>query len=101
MMIIAFRIAAIAEAASWMGLLVGMYLKHVSGSTDAGVSLFGPIHGAMFIAYVFTALGTARTLGWSARTTMVALLASIPPLTTLVFERAADRAGLLERPADA
>lgn len=100
MIVTAFRITALAEAASWTGLLVGMYLKHVSGSTDAGVALFGPIHGALFVAYVLTALGAARSLGWSMPVTLLALLASIPPLTTLVFERAAARAGLLERPAN-
>ncbi|HET7305647.1 MAG TPA: hypothetical protein VFJ12_13975 [Segeticoccus sp.] len=35
----AFRLAARAEAVSWTGLLVGMYLKHVSGTTEAGVWL--------------------------------------------------------------
>lgn len=101
MLVTAFRIAALAEAASWTGLLVGMYVKHVSGTSDAGVALFGPIHGAIFIVYVFAALGAARTLGWSTRTTMLALLASVPPLATLAFERAAARSGLLERPAGA
>ncbi|WIM98766.1 DUF3817 domain-containing protein [Actinoplanes oblitus] len=83
----AFRVTAVAEAFSWTGLLVGMYLKHVSHTTDAGVWLFGRIHGALFVAYLATALWAARAERWSLWRTGFALAASIPPLTTLIFER--------------
>ncbi|AEV83269.1 membrane protein [Actinoplanes sp. SE50] len=82
-----FRATAIAEAFSWTGLLIGMYLKHVSHTTDAGVWLFGRIHGALFVAYLAATLWTARTERWSLWRTAFALGASIPPLATLLFER--------------
>jgi len=44
-----FRITAVAEAFSWAGLLVGMYLKRVAEVTDMGVWLFGRLHGALFV----------------------------------------------------
>ena len=82
-----FRITAIAEAFSWTGLLVGMYLKYVPETTEAGVWLFGRLHGALFVAYLAAVLWVARAERWSLRRTAVGLLASIPPLTTLLFER--------------
>ena len=82
-----FRIAAVAEAISWTGLLVGMYLKYVPETTEAGVWLFGRLHGALFVVYLVATLWVARAERWSLRRTAVGLLASIPPLTTLIFER--------------
>ena len=87
----AFRIAAVAEALSWIGLLAGMYVKYVPATTERGVQIFGPIHGGIFLVYVVIALITARTLRWSPRTTALALVCSIPPLATVWFERLATR----------
>ena len=91
----AFRIVAVAEAVSWIGLLVGMFVKYVPETTELGVQIFGPIHGGIFVAYVVVALLTARTLKWTPTTTVLALAASIPPLATIWFERWATRAGRL------
>jgi integral membrane protein len=90
-----FRIAAAAEAVSWTGLLVGMLLKHPLDAGERGVQVFGPIHGAMFVAYVVAALVVSRTARWSPGLTLAALVASIPPLTTVLFERWATASGRL------
>ncbi len=82
-----------------MLLLIGIYLKRVSHTTEAGVQVFGPIHGVAFILYLLVTAVTAVRLRWSRGLTAVALLASIPPLFTLVFEVWARRRGHLERPA--
>ncbi|GGK20515.1 hypothetical protein GCM10010124_11400 [Pilimelia terevasa] len=82
-----FRWAAAAEAFTWAGLLVGMYLKYVSGTTTAGVWLFGRLHGALFVGYLIATVWVARTERWPWGRAAVALAASIPPLTTLAFER--------------
>ncbi|WNB85715.1 DUF3817 domain-containing protein [Cellulomonas sp. ATA003] len=74
----AFTVVAVLEAFTWVGLLVGMYLKHVAGTTEAGVWLFGRLHGAAFVAYVLTTLVTARVLRWGPVVTLVALAASVP-----------------------
>ncbi len=92
----AFRTVAIAEACSWTGLLIGMVFKYLVVFDDVGVKVFGPIHGVLFIAYVVITLVTARTFRWRAGTTVVGLLASIPPLTTLWFEHSARRRGLID-----
>ena len=98
----AFRVVAVAEALSWVGLLAGMYVKHVLGTSEAGVQVFGPIHGAVFVAYVGVAVVAARVLGWSKGTALLALAAAVPPLVTVWFERWASRTGrLAARPAEA
>jgi integral membrane protein len=90
-----FRVVAVAEALSWVGLLIGMYVKYVPETTELGVKIFGPIHGGVFVAYVLVALLSARTFRWSAGTTLLALAASIPPLATVLFERWITRTGRL------
>jgi integral membrane protein len=90
---IAFRAVAIAEAISWIGLLAGMFVKYVPETSEIGVQIFGPIHGAVFVAYVVVALLASRVLGWSRGTVLLALVASIPPLATAWFERRVTRSG--------
>lgn len=92
-----FRVLAIAEACSWVGLLIGMVFKYVVVGDEIGVQVFGPIHGALFVAYVVVAVAVARPLHWDRRTLLLALGASIPPLGTLWFERWAWRTGRLGR----
>jgi integral membrane protein len=82
-----FRIAAVAEAISWTGLLIGMYLKYIPETTEAGVWLFGRLHGALFVVYLVATIWVARAERWSLMRTAFGLLASIPPLATLLFER--------------
>ena len=94
-----FRTVAIAEACSWAGLLVGMFFKYVVVGNDIGVTVFGPIHGALFVAYGVLTLLTARVLRWRPGTLVLALAASVPPLATLWFERWARRTGRLAQPA--
>jgi integral membrane protein len=92
-----FRIAAVAEACSWAGLLIGMLFKYVVVKNPIGVQVFGPVHGICFLAYVVSTVLVARARRWSAPVTAVGLLASIPPFGTLVFERWAQRSGQLSR----
>lgn len=82
-----FRLLALAEALSWTGLLIGMFFKYVAVGNDIGVKIFGPIHGAIFVAYLLVCLLVRSRLRWDGRTTFLALLASIPPFGTIVFER--------------
>ena len=95
----AFRVVALAEAVSWLGLLVGMFFKYVADAGERGVQVFGPIHGTVFLAYVVVALVTARAQRWSVPVTLLALAASVPPFCTLAFEEWARRTGRLESPA--
>jgi integral membrane protein len=96
-----FRACAIAEACSWVGLLIGMFVKYVVVFDEIGVKIFGPIHGVLFLAYLVVAVLAHRALRWDARTLVLALIASVPPLATLWFERWAERTGRLDAPVRA
>ena len=95
----AVQVVAVLEAISWAGLLIGMLFKYVVADDERGVQLFGPIHGAAFIAYVVTILAVRRTLAWTPLVTLAALVCSVPPFASLAFEVLADRTGRLARPA--
>jgi integral membrane protein len=87
--------AAIAEACSWLGLLVGMAVKYGPPGNEIGVKIFGPLHGALFVAYGVLVLAVARVQRWRLLPTLVALACSVPPFATIFFERWAARRGML------
>jgi integral membrane protein len=90
-----FRVVAVAEACSWVGLLVGMFFKWVLQTTEVGVQVFGPIHGALFMAYVAITLVVGLMGRWPLGRLALGLASSVPPLMTLWFDRRAERAGWL------
>lgn len=90
-----FRTVAFAEALSWAGLLIAMYVKYGPAQNPTGVRIFGMIHGIIFIGYVLTVLLVRERFAWSPKTFILAGLSSIPPFCTAVFEVLADRRGLL------
>ncbi len=92
----AFRVVAIAEAFSWAGLLVGMYVKWIAETSEIGVKIFGPVHGGLVVAYVALALVVAVRQRWSLLTVFFALAATLPPFLTVFFDRWAHRSGRYE-----
>ncbi|MFD5657442.1 MMPL family transporter [Streptomyces hirsutus] len=96
----AFTWIAVIEACTWAGLLIGMYFKYIPKTTELGVRIFGTLHGAAFVVYVLLTVLVAIRLKWGlGRTTFFALLAAIPPFTTVAFETWARRTGRLPGPA--
>jgi integral membrane protein len=91
----AFRVVALAEAVSWLGLLTGMFFKYVVDAGERGVQVFGPIHGTVFMTYVVVTLLTWHRRRWSLPVAFLALAASIPPFCTVLFEVWARRTGRL------
>jgi integral membrane protein len=73
-----FRWIAMAEATSWLILIVATIVKYAADA-PLGVQIMGPIHGVLFIVYVAVALVLWRTLHWSARTLLIVLVDSILP----------------------
>lgn len=82
-----FRVTAVAEACSWFGLLVGMLFKYVVADNEIGVKIFGPIHGALFVAYLGALLWVAVHERWSFGRVLVGAAAAVPPFTSVLFER--------------
>jgi len=75
---IAFRWTAIAEATSWLILIVATIVKYAADA-PLGVKIMGPIHGVLFICYVLLTITLRGQLKWSARTTLIVLVDSVIP----------------------
>jgi integral membrane protein len=90
-----FRGVAVAEAITWALLLVGMFLKYVTETTELGVRVFGMVHGIVFVAYGVTTVLVAVDQRWSPRRTALGLAAAVPPFCTVWFDRYAEKRGLL------
>ncbi|MFE7746488.1 DUF3817 domain-containing protein [Nocardia sp. NPDC057455] len=90
-----FRFVAVLEAISWFLLIIGMVFKRIPEPVLWPVKVFGMTHGIVFVLFVIAAIVAARELGWSAKTTVLALLSSIPPFCTVLFEVWAVRSGQL------
>jgi integral membrane protein len=82
-----FRVTAVAEACSWLGLLIGMFFKYVVVENEIGVKIFGPIHGALFVVYLGSLLWVAVYERWRLGRIAVGAAAAIPPFTSVLFER--------------
>lgn len=76
-----------------------MLLKYVTQTTEVGVQLFGPLHGGAFLAYLAVTIVVAIRLRWPWYATLAALVASVPPLTTIVVEVWLRRTARLRAPA--
>ena len=81
-----FRIVALTEATSFLLLLVASVLKRTADA-DYLVTILGPIHGALFVAYVFMAIYLRPDEGWSNRTTLLILLGAVLPFGGYVVDR--------------
>lgn len=94
------RLVGLLEAVSWVGLLLGMYFKYLgSPRTEVGVKVFGPIHGGIFVAFVVAAVVAGLAFAWGIGTWLLAALASIVPLGTVIFLIWADRTARTGVPA--
>src|SRR3954453_16923755 len=73
-----FRLVALAEAISWLALIVATVVKYAADA-PLGVHVLGPVHGVLFLAYVILALEVRRRLAWGARPLLLVLAESIVP----------------------
>lgn len=97
-----FRLVALLEAVSWVGLLTGMYFKYVgTPRTEIGVKIFGMAHGLIFVAFVLLGLLAGVAFKWALGTWALAVLAGVVPLASVVFVIWVDRTGRMGAPAAA
>jgi integral membrane protein len=94
--LLVFRRAAIAEAVTWALLLLGMFLKHVTHTTELGVRVFGMLHGIVFLAFCLVTVLVAVDQKWSRGRLVLGLASSVPPFATIAFDRYAEHRGLLD-----
>jgi integral membrane protein len=79
------RYIALAEATSFIALLIASVVKRTGGD-EVGVQILGPIHGGLFIAYVVVALNIRGQLGWSGKTTFWILVGAVVPFGGYVVD---------------
>lgn len=79
------RYVALAEATSFIALLIASFLKR-QGEGELGVQILGPIHGLLFIAYVVSALKLRAEMGWSNSTTFWILVGAVVPFGGYVVD---------------
>ena len=79
------RYIAFLEATSFLALLVASFVKRTGGD-EVGVHILGPIHGALFLLYVFVAFNVRRELGWNGKTTFWVLVGAVVPFGGYVVD---------------
>lgn len=87
-----FKVAAFSEAFGWLLLIYGIlaHQYHLYAHSWA-LAIGGSVHGMIFIAYLLLVLAGYSSLGWSRLRTLVAIIASVIPCGTVVFEQWAAR----------
>jgi integral membrane protein len=86
-----FRWVAFSEGLSFVLLLfVAMPLKYWAGLPLA-VRVVGSLHGLLFVAFLWALFRVTVERGWSVKRCLVALLSSIIPFGTFVFDRSLKR----------
>jgi integral membrane protein len=91
-----FRYVALAEATSFLALLVASFVKNTGGS-ELGVKILGPIHGLLFVVYVLMVWQLHREAGWTGKQTFWILVGAVLPFGGYVVDRwllRRERAGL-------
>ena len=60
-----------------------MYFKWIARTTELGVEIAGPIHGALFIGYGVAALALWRLQRWPFMVALFAGLSAVFPFATI------------------
>jgi len=82
-----FRLVSSSEAISFLLLLfVGMPLKYMADNPIL-VEILGPVHGVLFVAYVFGAFIMAKKLSWTKKQLIISILCSLLPFGPFYVEK--------------
>lgn len=74
------RIAAVAEAVSYLALMAAVIAKNVfDAAGEGGVPVVGPIHGIIFLIYAVLVLMGREEQRWGLGSTLLALVLSAVP----------------------
>jgi integral membrane protein len=80
-----FRYVALAEATSFLALLVATVVKRTGGS-ELGVKILGPIHGLLFVVYVLMVWQLHKEAGWTGKQTFWILVGAVLPFGGYVVD---------------
>lgn len=80
------RWVAVVEAISFLALLVATYVKYAHDE-PLGVQVLGPIHGALFVAYLVLALLVWNDIRWRPAIAIAVLAGAVLPFGGFVVDR--------------
>ena len=80
-----FRWIALLEAASYIAILASAVIKRTADN-EIGVTIFGPIHGFLFLAYLYVAWMIRKDAGWTGKQTFWIMVASVIPFGGFVVD---------------
>jgi integral membrane protein len=81
-----FRKVALAEATSFLALLLATIIKY-SADAPQGVKVLGPIHGALFLGYVALLLFVRVERQWGLLATLLVFIGAVIPFGGYAVER--------------
>ena len=67
-------------------MFLAVPMKHLGGNPLL-VRIIGPIHGALFLMYVYQALKASKAKGWSSKTFHLSWIFACLPFGTFIFEK--------------
>ncbi|MBX3156319.1 MAG: DUF3817 domain-containing protein [Deltaproteobacteria bacterium] len=92
-----FRAVSVVEGVSYLALVgVAVPLKYAGGE-PRGVQVLGPIHGALFIAFILCAYICASSRDWGRQRWGLIAAAAVLPFATFVLERSLAKEQASER----
>ncbi|MBA9007673.1 DUF3817 domain-containing protein [Thermomonospora cellulosilytica] len=81
-----FRVVSLLEATSFLLLLVSSVVKRTH-EFELGVTVLGPIHGVLFLAYVGLAFLARPQTRWTNGRMVLGLIAAVLPVAPYFVER--------------
>lgn len=85
------RLVALLEGTSFLALLfIAMPLKYLAGLPLA-VRIVGSVHGVLFLMFMAALYRAGRERGWPPRRWLIALVSSVVPFGTFMFDRSLRR----------
>lgn len=90
-----FRFFALAEAVTWTLLLGGLAIRAALDAPPLLLTIFGGIHGAVFLCYGVTAALVGVNNRWGFGRTVLGIALAIVPYATIPFESRVAHTGRL------
>jgi integral membrane protein len=80
-----FRWVALLEATSFLALLVASVIKRTADN-ELGVQILGPLHGLLFVAYIWLAWVLRNDAGWTGKQTFWIMVGAVLPFGGYVVD---------------
>lgn len=80
-----FRWVALIEATSFLALLIASVVKRTADN-EIGVQILGPVHGLLFLSYLYIAWVIRSDAGWTGKQTFWIMVGAVLPFGGYVVD---------------